>query len=79
MPSQKRWKEEELSYLSDNWYEAISDLSDHLGKAKATVKKQLEAMGYERPAGRTRAYGSGQVPTGSEPREVCLTIGMNCQ
>lgn len=52
MSSKKVWTVQELRYLEDNWFEAIADLAAHLGVAQATVKKQLQAMGFPRPAGK---------------------------
>ncbi len=52
MPNKKVLTEQELKYLADNWFEALYDLSAKLGISPATVRKQLEAMGFPRPAGK---------------------------
>jgi len=74
MPGKKVWTEQELKYLADNWFEAITDFSANLGIAEATVRKQLEAMGHPRPAGknvslRIRANAYRERLKGSVPDE----------
>jgi hypothetical protein len=42
-------------YLKENWYESIVDLSNELGIAEATVKKELEKLGHQRPKGKNES------------------------
>ena len=74
MTGKKVLTDQELKYLADNWFEAITDLSASLGIAQATVRKQLEVMGHPRPAGknaslRVRANAYRERLKGSVPEE----------